>query len=456
MFEMVVLSIGMFIGMVIGFALSKMFGKPGSEKFVRELNKLRQEKGQFQEQISALKNTYGKMQDEKQQLYGKYVETTNKLSSYETEKKLLMDKIESNSKESGELHQQLLEQFEKLSNKLVEEQREKLGKQNKENLGSLLNPLKDQLKEFHKKVEATHNSEAKERSSLKTQLESLHELNQNLGKETKHLSVILKGDSKTQGHWGEIILETVLKNAGLREGEEYVRESEEVSDNKASKGQHKPSVIIKLPDDKRIIIDSRMSLTGYEKAINAGNELDRKRFEREYVQSVLRHVIELSEKYYHKDAKKNSPDFVLMFLPVESALSVAYQTEKNLFQQAWEKRITIVSPTTLYATMQTIASLWAIEQRNKNAKVITEQSGKLYDKFVLFVSDLEKVGEGLHRARESYDGAMRKLNTEKENLVHGAETLRDLGINKQAVPKESPANESNGEGELVQLSEKGE
>ena len=318
----------------------------------------------------------------------------------------------------------LIEKFENLANNILDRKSQKFTDQNEKNLGNLLGPLKEKIEKFEAKVEKSNKESLQWNTALKTQIESLAELNKQINKEAENLTKALKGETKTQGNWGEFILESILEKSGLVKDREYfVQESMTTDDGK----RYQPDVIVKLPDDKHVIIDAKVTLVAYERFVNSEDEEDRKNQLSMHVQAVRRHIKQLSEKEYQKLKEQEGLDFVLLFIPIEPAFSLALQFDNEIFIDALDKNIVLVSPTTLIATLRTIASIWKNEYQSRNAIEIARQSGNLYDKFVGFSSDLLKVGRSMDSAKDTYEEAMNKLTTGKGNLISRVENIQKLG-----------------------------
>jgi DNA recombination protein RmuC len=305
---------------------------------------------------------------------------------------------------------------------------------NRSNLDVLLNPLKENIKAFEEKVDKVYNMEAAERNTLKGVISQLMELNQLISNEAQNLTKALKGDSKKQGNWGEVILERVLERSGLVRDREYRIQASLVG---LDGNRLQPDVIIDLPDEKHLVIDSKVSLVAYERLVNCETEEDRKFYSKAHVESIRNHVNGLSSKNYHDLYQINSPDFVLLFIPIESSFSFAVQIDGELFADAWDKRVVIVSPSTLLATLRTIASIWKQERQNRNVLEIARLSGAMYDKFVGFVGDMESIGKNIKQSQTSYDAAINKLVNGNGNLTITAEKIKSLGAkaNKQLDQK---------------------
>jgi DNA recombination protein RmuC len=319
----------------------------------------------------------------------------------------------------------LAEQFQNVANRIFEEKGEKLVQQNVANLDTLLKPLGERLKEFQVRVEETYDKESKQRFSLQSEIQKLVEANARMSVDALNLTNALKGDSKTQGAWGEVVLERVLEASGLQKGREY---DLQVSLDSASGGKARPDVIIRLPENKHVVVDSKVSLTAYEAYCSAEDDLARKRELARHIESLRNHVKALADKNYQSLYGIRTPDFVLMFVPVEPAFALALREKPELFEDAFHRNVMIVSPTTLLISLRTIASIWRYEYQNRNAQELVRQCTALYEKFVGFVGDLEDIGRRLKAAQSSYDDAYGKLASGKGNLIRQVERIRELGL----------------------------
>lgn len=331
---------------------------------------------------------------------------------------------EKSKEDSENLKKQVVLQFENLAQKIFEEKSTRFSDQNHKQISTLLDPLKERIKDFEKKVEDTYSQERFERGHLKGEISKLIELNQTMSKEAHNLVLALKGENKTQGNWGEFILENILERSGLRKGEEYFTQET----LRGSEGEMlRPDVIVHLPDNKHLIVDSKMTLSAYEGYCSATDDVSKDRFAIQHVESLKRHINELSEKKYHLSEKIISPDFVMLFMPIEPAFALAFQLKPEIFEQAWSKNIAIVSPTTLLATLRTVASLWKQERQQKNALEIAKRGGELYDKFANIVKDLETLGERIGSVQKTHSDIMGKISTGRGNLISQVEKLKELG-----------------------------
>ena len=325
----------------------------------------------------------------------------------------------------NEAKEALTNQFKNLANEILEDKSKRFTEQNAASLDALLKPLQTKLTEFKEQVSNTYGNEARERHALKSEIERLANLNLKMSDETRSLTQALKGDSKVQGNWGELVLESILESSGLRKGEEYVVQD---SHTQSDGSRLQPDVVIKLPEGKSLVVDSKVSITAYARHTEATDEDLAEKELAAHIQSLRQHIQGLSGKNYSSLYGIGSVDFVLMFVPIEPAFLLALKTAPNLYQEALTKNIVLVCPSTLMATLRTVAHLWRQDHQNRNALEIAKQCGNLYDKFVGFVDDLEKLGQRLDQAQTSYHDAFNKLKTGKGNLIRSAEKVRELGV----------------------------
>lgn len=329
--------------------------------------------------------------------------------------------------------QRLKQEFEQLASALFDVKTAKVDEQNKQSLQSLLSPLKEQLEGFKKQVNDNFGAEAKERHTLVYEIKNLQKLNEQMTKDAVNLTKALKGDNKQQGNWGEVVLARVLAESGLREGHEY--QTQVSLQNDAGK-RYQPDVIVHLPHDRQVVIDSKMALIAYERFFNATNDEDKSSAIRDHLLALRAHIKGLSQKDYHQLKGIQSLDYVLMFIPVEPAFQVAAEADPSLIKDAMENNIILVSPTTLLVALRTIDNLWRNERQNQHAKVIAEKASKLYDKLRLFLTDMEQVGHAIDKANLSYQGAMNKLATGRGNVIRQAESFKALGVEiKRPIPQ---------------------
>jgi DNA recombination protein RmuC len=341
------------------------------------------------------------------------------------ERRQSADKLATLAQTAQEAKTVLSDQFKNLANEILEEKSKRFAEQNQQNLDILLKPLQEKLTDFRKQVDETYQSESRERFALKQEVEKLAGLNLRMTDETRALTNALKGESKTQGDWGELVLETILENSGLRKGEEYlVQDTQTISDG----SRLQPDVVIRLPESKHLVIDSKVSITAYTRYIQADDEAIKTAELNSHVLSMKQHIQGLSAKNYQDLYGVGSIDFVLMFIPIEPAFLAAMRHAPEIYQEALKKNIVIVCPSTLLATVRTVAHLWRQEHQNRNAQEIARQCASLYDKFVGFVEDLDKVGQRLEQAQISYTDAVGKLKTGRGNLIRTAENVKKLGV----------------------------
>jgi len=349
---------------------------------------------------------------------------TTSMAELDHAKKQLTDK----AAELEQIQKRLTIEFENVAHKILKEHSAEFTTLNQKNIGDILSPLKEKISTFEKKVEESYEKSLRDQTDLKVELKKLQELNTKISNDAQNLTNALKGDVKKQGNWGEVVLERVLERSGLTLGREYERE---VVDENSDGKQIRPDVIIHLPDKKHLIVDSKVSLIAYERLVNEASDELRIQHLADHLKSLRSHIKMLSDRHYPTAKNLNSPDFVLLFLPIESSFSIAIQEDQELFNYAWDNKVVIVSPSTLLASLRTIASIWKQENQTKNALEIASLGASLYDKFVNFVQDLEKVGKGIDTAQTSYANALNKLHTGKGNLVRTSEKLKDLGIKTQ-------------------------
>ncbi|MDH6302060.1 DNA recombination protein RmuC [Polynucleobacter sphagniphilus] len=342
-------------------------------------------------------------------------------AALDSERKQGLGKLES----LNEAKEALTSQFKNLANEILEDKSKRFTEQNAANLDALLKPLQTKLTEFKEQVSNSYGNEARERFALKSEIERLANLNLRMSDETRSLTQALKGDSKAQGNWGELVLESILESSGLRKGEEYVvQDSHTLTDG----SRLQPDVVVKLPEGRSLVVDSKVSITAYARHAETTDPAIAEQALAAHIQSLRQHIQGLSSKNYSALYGVGSVDFVLMFVPIEPAFLLALKTAPNLYQEALAKNIVLVCPSTLMATLRTVAHLWRQDHQNRNALEIAKQCGTLYDKFVGFVDDLEKLGQRLEQAQTSYHDAFNKLKSGKGNLIRTAEKVRELGV----------------------------
>ncbi|RXK07843.1 DNA recombination protein RmuC [Halarcobacter bivalviorum] len=345
----------------------------------------------------------------------------DKKEQYENEFRIKEDSLKEKIELLETSKDRLKVEFENLANKLFEEN----NKKSSTNLNQLLTPFKDQLNSFGKRVNDIHNEETKQRVNLLSEIKNLKELNNQISQDALNLTKALKGENKTQGDWGELILSKILEQTGLREGVEYSTQGSYTDEN----GKRlRPDVIVHLPQNKDIVIDSKVSLTSYVSYTEAQDDIQRENASKELIKSLYTHIKGLSAKSYENIEEVKTLDFVIMFIPIEGAFMLAASKDNNLFKTAFENNIMLVSPSTLFATLRTIENIWRYEHQNENALLISKKAADLYDKFASFVTDIESIGTHLNRTQKSYDEAMKKLSLGKGNLLRRSEEFIELGV----------------------------
>ncbi|NBC58813.1 MAG: DNA recombination protein RmuC, partial [Bacteroidetes bacterium] len=360
-------------------------------------------------------------------------EAQNQLTKTETEYKNLQEKLDTQKQEVENLQEKFTKEFENLANKILDQKSQKFTTSNKENIEQILNPLKEKIKTFEEKVDRTHKESIDYHSSLRQQIIGLKEMNEQMSKEAINLTKALKGDSKAQGDWGETQLEILLEKANLKNEIHYSKQGGYRDDNGKLK---KPDFVVNLPGKRNLIIDSKVSLTAYEKYCSEEDENLRKLHLKNHIDSLRKHIKELSDKEYVKLYDINSPDYVLMFVPIEPALMLALSNVRDLYLEALDKNVVLVSSSTLLATLSTVSSMWRQENQKQNVLEIARQAGAMYDKFEGLLKDLINVGKKMDDAKTSYQGAMNKLYDGRGNLISRAEKLKKLGAKTQKnLPK---------------------
>ncbi|WP_374506511.1 DNA recombination protein RmuC [Flavobacterium sp.] len=417
----IALAVGIYIGKLIFSA------KMQAEKISLEEKVLA-----GQAQIQNFKETLEKERTEKEVIRNEKESLAIQLTKKEVDFDNLLERNKEQKQEVEQLQEKFTKEFENLANKILDEKSNKFTEQNKENLQNILSPLQDKIQLFEKKVEDTHKESIDYHAALRQQILGLREMNLQMSKETINLTKALKGDSKMQGNWGELVLERVLEKSGLEKGREYeVQQAFTTADG----NRVFPDVVINLPDGKKMIVDSKVSLTSYEKYINEEDEELKSNYLKEHVTSIKRHVEQLGNKNYQDLYQIESPDFVLLFIPIEPAFAMALNEDTSLYNKAFEKNIVIVTPATLLATLRTIDSMWTNQKQQENALEIARQAGALYDKFEGFVADLIKIGKKIDESKVEYTGAMNKLVEGKGNLISSVERLKKMGAKaKKALP----------------------
>lgn len=414
------------IGAFIGSRFAKLKQKSETSKLEADLNNA---KDQIEKQEIRNNNTIDERENLRNEKDSYKDELTRKTSEFQN----LEQKLVEQKEEVNKLQEKFTKEFENLANKILDEKSEKFTKQNRENLDLLLNPLQKKIESFEKKVGDSQTDSVKMHSALKQQLEGLKDLNLQMSKEAINLANALKGDSKAQGDWGEIQLEIVLEKAGLSKDIHY---STQGGYRDEAGNLKKPDFIINLPDNKHLIVDSKVSLTAYEGYYSAEDDATKEANLKKHLQSIKKHIKELSEKEYTELYGINAPDYVLMFVPIEAALLIAFNENNKLYLEAFDKNVVLVSTSTLLATLSTVSSIWKQEDQKRNVIEIARQAGALYDKFEGLVTDLLGIGKKLDAAKSDYSLAMNKLSTGRGNLINSVEKIKKLGAKaKKSLPE---------------------
>lgn len=427
--DTLILLIAISIAAIIGAYLGMLFTKLKSKS---EQSTLEERQNQLTLMISELKQNISKIEEEREDIRKEKEFLNSELTRKSAEYDNLQEQNLKRDEELAKQQEQLRKDFELMASKILDEKSEKFTIQNKENIKNILNPLEEKIKTFEKKVEDSQKESISMHSALKEQLLGLKDLNQQMAKEATNLTKALKGDSKTQGNWGELVLERVLEKSGLEKDREYfVQQNFQREDG----SRVMPDVVLHLPDNKKMIIDSKVSLTDYERLVNAEEE-ERSVYLKAHVNSIKKHVDQLSAKNYQDLYDIESPDFVLMFIPIEPAFAVAINEDNTLYTKAFEQNIVIVTPSTLLATLRTIDTMWNNEKQQQNAIEIAKQAGALYDKFEGLVTDLTGVGKKIDAAKSDYSAAMNKLVEGKGNLISRVEKIKKMGAKaKKSLPE---------------------
>jgi DNA recombination protein RmuC len=441
MFDLLPFLLVFIIALLLGIYFGRMLfsAKFQSEKVSLEerlnanVNQFQLQKEQFDNDRKNFEKQLLQINLEKENIRTEKDSLAIQLSKKEVDFENLWERHKEQKAEITELQEKFTKEFENLANKILEEKSAKFTEQNSENMKNILLPLQDKIHGFEQKVEQTHKESIDYHAALRQQIIGLSEMNAQMSKETLNLTKALKGDSKMQGNWGELVLERVLEKSGLEKGREYEVQQ---SFTNTEGTRVLPDVVINLPDGKKMIVDSKVSLVAYERWINEESEILKIDFLREHVLSIKRHVEQLGNKNYHDLYQIESPDFVLLFIPIEPAFAIALNEDSTLYNKAFDRNIVIVTPTTLLATLRTIDSMWSNQKQQENAFEIARQAGALYDKFEGFVTDLVKIGNKIKDTKMEYENAMNKLVDGKGNLISSVERLKKMGAKaKKSLPE---------------------
>ena len=434
--------------MLVGVYLGKIIfsSKFDSEKLIRDekililntnINELKSQitfdKLSFEKQVQVVNQEKEQIRQEKEIVRNEKESINLQLTKKEVDFDNLLERNKEQKLEVEKLQEKFTKEFENLANKILDEKSNKFTEQNKENMKNILSPLQDKIQLFEKKVEDTHKESIDYHAALRQQILGLSEMNAQMSKETLNLTKALKGDSKIQGNWGELVLERVLEKSGLEKDREYfVQQSHTTNDG----NRVFPDVVINLPDGKKMIVDSKVTLTAYERYINEDDNDLKTSYLKDHVSAIKRHVEDLGSKNYQDLYQIESPDFVLLFIPIEPAFALALNEDTTMYNRAFEKNIVIVTPSTLLATLRTIDSMWANQKQQDNALEIARQAGALYDKFEGFLADLIKIGKKIDESKIEYSGAMNKLVEGNGNIIVSIEKLKKMGAKaKKSLPE---------------------
>ena len=426
---------GLIAGLLIALVIALLYIKSKEKNFSAERNEFEINLARLDEKLNSLQTEKERLSEQFEQAEVLKEKQLQQLAKAEADAVNFQEKLDNQKQEMENLQKKFTTEFENIASKILKRNSEEFTLANQKNIGEVLTPLKEKIHLFEKKVEDTYQKGLKDQTDLRAELKKLYDLNHRISEEAGNLTKALKGDVKKQGNWGEVVLERILERSGLNEGKQgYEKQFSSTTDD----GRRiQPDIVINLPDNKHIIIDSKVSLVAYERAVNATDEQEQQQHIKEHLISLRTHIKGLSEKHYQAAKDLNSPDFVLLFIPIEASFSLAVQEDYELFTFAWDQKVVIVSPSTLLATLRTIASIWQQENQTRNAFEIARQSGALYDKFVGFVNDLERIGKSIDSTRNNYDQAMNKLQTGSGNLIRRVEQLKTLGAKAN---KELPQN----------------
>lgn len=431
------------VGFLIYLAVKK---RDNSKEIIQNLNREIQEitdtKSRIEGNSSALQENLKKSED----LIVTLQKENKILNIQVTENKglnsNLQEKLSNQKQEIEELQKKFTDAFENLANRIFEDKSKKFNQENRQNIDEILKPLKERIKEFEQKVDLTHRESLKNNISLVEQIKNIEKINKQISDDANNLTKALKGDVKIQGNWGEVILARILEESGLQKDLEYESQSSFTTED----GKRlQPDVIVKLPENKHLIIDSKVSLVSYEKLIAADSEDQQQHQMKALISSVKAHIDGLHKKHYHDLKELNTPDFVMLFMPIEGSFTIVAQNDQTLYSYALEKHIVIVSPSTLLATLRTIAFIWRQENQTKNALEIARQSGNLYDAIMRTLDDVEKIGTSLDKATASYQQAVKHIKTGRGNLVGRVEKIKKLGAKANKTLSQTFAEEADGE-----------
>ena len=422
--EIVYLIIGLILGGVISFFITKAKARNAESLLQQDLMNARAASESLQTMQRSKEEEIIRIRKLSEEQQERIISLNAENARLDSEQKAVTQRLLEQKEEIENLREKFNKEFRLIANELLDEKSKKFTETNKENIDGILKPLREKLLEFEQKVDVTHKDSIQFNAALRQQITGLMELNQQMSKEANNLTRALKGDTKAQGNWGEVILESLLEKSGLTKDREY-RVQVSLTNDEGRRLQ--PDVVVDLPDNKAVVVDAKVSLVAYERFITSEEEAEKTQRLKEHITSLRGHIRGLSDKNYQQLYQLNSLDFVLLFIPVEPAFSLALQYDNQLFNDALDRNIVIVSPSTLLATLRTISSIWKQEYQNKNVMEIAKLGGDMYDKFEGFAKDLIDVGKRIEDSKKSYEGAMNKLVDGRGNLVRQAERLKQLG-----------------------------
>ena len=418
--NLIFLLIGLLVGTAVGWLIARVMRSKVSSESSDLTIKLQLEVERSKKLYDEIQLLNSQLKEERE----KVLHLNNQNATLKANYQNIQTKLEEQRGELSQLQQKFTTEFKNLANEIFEEKSKKFTDQNKVNLDELLKPLGEKITDFERKVEQANQDNLKRNTALDVEIRNLKDLNLKITKEAENLTKALKGESQTRGSWGELILESILEKSGLENGREYF--IQETITNEEGR-RFRPDVVVRLPDNKNIVIDSKVSLVSYDKYVSTEDDEEKARHLKAHIQAIRTHVKSLSQKNYQQLYKLDNLDYVLMFIPIEPSFLLAIQNDHQLYDDAHDKNIIIVSPTNLIATLRTIVSIWKQEYQNRNAVEIARQGGALYDKFVALVEELLKVGHNIKKTQSSYEDAMNKLTTGKDNLIRKTERLKELG-----------------------------
>lgn len=424
--DYILLIIGLIAGGVIGFLVARVMSSNKNEDKTDDTEALKIERAALEKNVEALEGDLNDLKTAYSETVNKYQNELVTSTEWKGKYEALQDKMDDQQKDLESLQKKFTQEFENVANKILDEKSSKFTDQNQKNLDDILKPLKTKIEDFQKEIKDNNDKSIDRNASLEKHLKMLHQLNSTITQETRSLTQALRGDSKVQGNWGEMHLEAILEKAGLQKDIHYTKETNLKTEDGANQ---RLDYIINLPDGKNLILDSKVSLTAYSNFNDTEDENERALYLKQHLDSINTHIKLLGGKDYQKLHGINSPDYVLLFMANEPALTLALKEDQGLFERALDKNIVIVSTSTLLATLRTISYIWKQDLQNKNAEEIARQAGNLYDKFVGFTTDLIKLGEQMNTADKTYRAAMNKLTEGRGNLVKKIADLKDLGVN---------------------------